>query len=45
MNKHSKRLSKTGPEDFGVLLVTLMAMYCITLHVRARRRLQVECAA
>lgn len=32
-------LSSSGPEDVAVLFLTILAMYSMTLHMRARRRI------
>jgi hypothetical protein len=41
-----RRLTKTGPEEtLGLLIVTLLAGYCMTLHARAKGRMGVEWAA
>lgn len=46
VNGKPRRLTKTGPEEtLGLLMVTLLAGYCMVLHARARSRVGVEFAA
>lgn len=46
VNAKPRRLTKTGPEEtLGLLMVTLLAGYCMVLHARARSRVGVEFAA
>jgi hypothetical protein len=35
-------LPQSGPEAFALIMVTLLGLYCRTLHARAMRRLDVE---